>query len=128
MLIDDNPSYAVECANAGIHVLLYDWEHGYPWSKTDNGPAHDLITRCVCVGARAGGWGDGKGTRGTCWVHWLISKWRVAAVFAAAVPSSQHMACVLAALRLDAGCGTGRRWRRCWGCWRPPSNDAWGPG
>jgi len=27
VLIDDNPIYAVECANAGINVLLYDW-HG----------------------------------------------------------------------------------------------------
>ncbi|KAG2485713.1 hypothetical protein HYH03_015597 [Edaphochlamys debaryana] len=33
VLIDDNPSYAVECAAAGIRVLLYDWEGGYPWSK-----------------------------------------------------------------------------------------------
>ena len=33
LLIDDNPSYAVECAAAGIHVLLYDWNLSYPWSK-----------------------------------------------------------------------------------------------
>lgn len=33
MLIDDNPSYALECAAAGINVLLYDWEGAYPWSK-----------------------------------------------------------------------------------------------
>ena len=33
MLIDDNVAYALECAAAGIHVLLYDWEGGYPWSK-----------------------------------------------------------------------------------------------
>lgn len=45
VLIDDNPAYARECAEAGIHVLLYDWEHGYPWSKTPDGPAHDRITR-----------------------------------------------------------------------------------
>ena len=45
VLIDDNPSYAVECAQAGIHVLLYDWDHSYPWSKTAEGPTHDLITR-----------------------------------------------------------------------------------
>lgn len=45
VLIDDNPNYAMECAAAGIHVLLYDWEHGYPWSKTANGPVHERITR-----------------------------------------------------------------------------------
>ena len=33
VLIDDNPSYAVECASAGINVLLYDWDLSYPWSK-----------------------------------------------------------------------------------------------
>ena len=104
VLIDDNPAYAKECAEAGIHVLLYDWQvssrlagrpgrlselpggsyrwltdhtyawhgcskapdvavpparlplpasaclhpqHGYPWSKTPDGPRHDRITRCV---------------------------------------------------------------------------------
>lgn len=97
VLIDDNPRYAVECAQEGIHVsamclavwlflvgcctqklcvvhgpgiapgcpllygphaqprsllasqtlqvLLYDWEHGYPWSKTPDGPMHPRITR-----------------------------------------------------------------------------------
>ena len=40
VLIDDNPRYAVECAEAGIDVLLYDWQLGYPWSKTADG--------CVC--------------------------------------------------------------------------------
>jgi hypothetical protein len=33
ILIDDNPGYAVECAEAGINVLLYDWNEKYPWSK-----------------------------------------------------------------------------------------------
>jgi hypothetical protein len=33
VLIDDNPSYATECAGAGMHVLLYDWDSSYPWSK-----------------------------------------------------------------------------------------------
>lgn len=37
VLIDDNPRYAVECATAGMHVLLYDWENSYPWSKTADG-------------------------------------------------------------------------------------------
>lgn len=45
VLIDDNPRYALECAKAGIQVLLYDWNLAYPWSKTDEGPTHDLITR-----------------------------------------------------------------------------------
>jgi len=26
-------------------VLLYDWDHGYPWSKTADGPVHPRITR-----------------------------------------------------------------------------------
>lgn len=37
VLIDDNPRYAVECASAGIDVLLYDWNDSYPWSKTADG-------------------------------------------------------------------------------------------
>ena len=45
VLIDDNPWYALECASAGIHVLLYDWKNGYPWSKTEDGPEHANITR-----------------------------------------------------------------------------------
>lgn len=39
MLVDDNPRYAVECAEAGIDVLLYDWHLSYPWSKTADGCA-----------------------------------------------------------------------------------------
>lgn len=45
VLIDDNPVYAMECAQAGIKVLLYDWELEYPWSKTEQGPVHDNIVR-----------------------------------------------------------------------------------
>jgi len=45
VLIDDNPGYAMECAEAGIHVLLYDWNHEYPWSKTPDGPTHERIQR-----------------------------------------------------------------------------------
>jgi hypothetical protein len=37
VLIDDNPRYAAECAEAGIHVLLFDWNNAYPWSKTSDG-------------------------------------------------------------------------------------------
>ena len=43
MLIDDNPRYAVECAAAGIDVLLYDWNLGYPWSKTPEGCARNYV-------------------------------------------------------------------------------------
>ena len=47
VLVDDNPWYAMECACAGIQVLLYDWNEAYPWSKTDggHGPVHENITR-----------------------------------------------------------------------------------
>jgi len=45
VLIDDNPNYAIECATAGISVLLYDWKNGYPWSKIADEPVHDRITR-----------------------------------------------------------------------------------
>jgi hypothetical protein len=37
VLIDDNVGYALDCANAGIQVLLYDWEDSYPWSKLPEG-------------------------------------------------------------------------------------------
>ena len=37
VLIDDNPRYAMECAAAGIDVLLYDWNDSYPWGKTAEG-------------------------------------------------------------------------------------------
>lgn len=45
VLIDDNPRYALECAAEGMTVLLYDWQDGYPWSKTDCGPTHPNIVR-----------------------------------------------------------------------------------
>lgn len=44
-LIDDNPRYAVECAEEGIEVLLFDLDYSYPWSKTPDGPSHPFITR-----------------------------------------------------------------------------------
>lgn len=37
VLIDDNVGYALDCANTGIQVLLYDWEDSYPWSKLPEG-------------------------------------------------------------------------------------------
>lgn len=33
VLVDDNPGYAAECAEAGMRVLLYDWQGAYPWAK-----------------------------------------------------------------------------------------------
>jgi uncharacterized HAD superfamily protein len=45
ILIDDNPRYALECAEHGIEVLLFDLHGSYPWSKTAQGPTHPLITR-----------------------------------------------------------------------------------
>ncbi|CAK0782503.1 hypothetical protein CVIRNUC_005721 [Coccomyxa viridis] len=45
VLIDDNPRYAMECAAAGIDVLLYDWNDSYPWGKTAEGPVHPQIQR-----------------------------------------------------------------------------------
>lgn len=45
ILIDDNPNYAMECAENGINVLLFDWKLSYPWSKTKDGPTHPLIKR-----------------------------------------------------------------------------------
>ncbi|KAL3697131.1 hypothetical protein R1sor_011207 [Riccia sorocarpa] len=45
ILIDDNPRYAIECAECGIEVLLFDLHGSYPWSKTPCGPQHPLITR-----------------------------------------------------------------------------------
>ncbi|CAJ2644792.1 uncharacterized protein LOC123910221 [Trifolium pratense] len=43
VLIDDNPRYAIECAEAGIRVLLFDYENSYPWSKTELAYQHPLV-------------------------------------------------------------------------------------
>ena len=45
VLIDDNPRYAIECAEVGIHVLLFDYENSYPWCKTDSVNQHPLVTK-----------------------------------------------------------------------------------
>ncbi|WCJ42898.1 Haloacid dehalogenase-like hydrolase (HAD) superfamily protein [Euphorbia peplus] len=45
VLIDDNPKYALECAEVGIKVLLFDYEKSYPWCKTDSVDQHPLVTR-----------------------------------------------------------------------------------
>lgn len=43
VLVDDNPKYAIECASAGVHVVLYDWQCAYPWSKLPHGTDHPQI-------------------------------------------------------------------------------------
>ncbi|CAJ1975701.1 unnamed protein product [Sphenostylis stenocarpa] len=45
VLIDDNPRYAIECAEAGIGVLLFNYENSYPWSKTDFVDQHPLVIK-----------------------------------------------------------------------------------
>ena len=45
VLIDDNPQYAIECAEAGIRVLLFDYENSYPWSKTEFAYQHPLVQK-----------------------------------------------------------------------------------
>lgn len=45
VLIDDNPRYAIECAEAGIRVLLFDYENSYPWCKTECGNLPPLVTK-----------------------------------------------------------------------------------
>ncbi|KDO73725.1 hypothetical protein CISIN_1g019095mg [Citrus sinensis] len=45
VLIDDNPRYAIECAEVGIKVLLFDYENSYPWCKTDSVHQHPLVTK-----------------------------------------------------------------------------------
>lgn len=42
ILVDDNPTYALECADAGIDVLHMDHLGAYPWAKGT--PAHVGIT------------------------------------------------------------------------------------
>ncbi|XP_022929499.1 uncharacterized protein LOC111436047 [Cucurbita moschata] len=45
VLIDDNPRYAIECAKAGIRVLLFDYENSYPWCKTETEDLPPLVTK-----------------------------------------------------------------------------------
>ncbi|XP_058079060.1 uncharacterized protein LOC131227306 isoform X1 [Magnolia sinica] len=47
VLIDDNPRYAVECAEVGIKVLLFDYDNSYPWCKTGSETTHPLITKVL---------------------------------------------------------------------------------
>ncbi|GMH03561.1 hypothetical protein Nepgr_005400 [Nepenthes gracilis] len=45
VLIDDNPRYAIECAEVGIRVLLFDYQNSYPWCKTLSVHQHPLVTK-----------------------------------------------------------------------------------
>nr|CAB3467334.1 unnamed protein product [Digitaria exilis] len=45
VLIDDNPRYAMECANDGMRVLLFDYDNSYPWCKTGVDESHPLVTK-----------------------------------------------------------------------------------
>ncbi|KAK7363365.1 hypothetical protein VNO77_05505 [Canavalia gladiata] len=45
VLIDDNPRYALECADVGIRVLLFDYENSYPWCKNESVDQHPLVTK-----------------------------------------------------------------------------------
>ncbi|KAL5572272.1 hypothetical protein UlMin_021869 [Ulmus minor] len=45
VLIDDNPRYAIECAEVGIRVLLFDYENSYPWCKTGSINQRPLVTK-----------------------------------------------------------------------------------
>lgn len=45
VLIDDNPRYALECAEVGIRVLLFDYKNSYPWCKIESVNQHPLVTK-----------------------------------------------------------------------------------
>ncbi|WOL13824.1 hypothetical protein Cni_G22604 [Canna indica] len=45
VLIDDNPKYALECAEVGIRALLFDYHNSYPWSKSGSATSHPLVTK-----------------------------------------------------------------------------------
>ncbi|GJN29411.1 hypothetical protein PR202_gb17637 [Eleusine coracana subsp. coracana] len=45
VLIDDNPRYALECAEEGMRVLLFDYDNSYPWCKTGVDESHPLVTK-----------------------------------------------------------------------------------
>ncbi len=40
VLVDDNPGYAVDCASAGLPVLLYDWQLSYAWNRPSPAYVH----------------------------------------------------------------------------------------
>ncbi|KAH7655312.1 5'(3')-deoxyribonucleotidase protein [Dioscorea alata] len=44
VLIDDNPRFALECAEAGTKVLLFDYDNSYPWCKSGTAASHPQVT------------------------------------------------------------------------------------
>ncbi|XP_039145255.1 uncharacterized protein LOC120282500 [Dioscorea cayenensis subsp. rotundata] len=44
VLIDDNPQFALECAEAGTKVLLFDYDNSYPWCKSGTAASHPQVT------------------------------------------------------------------------------------
>lgn len=51
ILIDDNPTYAYDCASNGLQVLLYNWNMGYPWSEMPAGyvPRWRSLSKSQCL-------------------------------------------------------------------------------
>ena len=45
LLIDDNPGYALDCAESGLDVILFDYQGTYPWSKAC--ADHERISKCA---------------------------------------------------------------------------------
>ncbi|KAL3644298.1 hypothetical protein CASFOL_012230 [Castilleja foliolosa] len=45
VLIDDNPRYALDCAEIGMKVLLFDHENSYPWCKSEHILQHPRVTK-----------------------------------------------------------------------------------
>lgn len=50
MLIDDNPVYACDCAEAGMEVVLFDWHLEYAWSKLPDG-GYNLLEASAAITA-----------------------------------------------------------------------------
>ena len=47
LLIDDNPTYACDCAGAGMDVILYNWKGSYPWSRLPGDRCVTLQNQCL---------------------------------------------------------------------------------
>ena len=47
VLIDDNPTYAHDCAQAGMQVLLFNWRLSYPWSVPPDQCASAVFNFCT---------------------------------------------------------------------------------
>ncbi|KAM0952449.1 putative 5'(3')-deoxyribonucleotidase, HAD superfamily [Dioscorea sansibarensis] len=44
VLIDDNPGFALDCAEAGTKVLLFNHDNSYPWCKLSSVASHPQVT------------------------------------------------------------------------------------